>query len=38
MKTNRLFWWQHKIVMECLVNSGYSAHHAFHIAYKEMTK
>ena len=38
MKTNRLFWWQHKIVMECLVTSGYSAHHAFHIAYKEMTK
>ena len=38
MKTNRLFWWQHRIIMECFVSSGMSAHEAFHEAYKEMKK
>ena len=38
MKTNRLFWKQHQILMECFVSSGMSAHEAFHEAYKEMKK
>ena len=38
MKTNRLFWKQHQIIMECLVNGGMSAHDAFHESYKEMKR
>ena len=36
MKTNRLFWWQHRIIMESLVNSGIPVHQAFSLALKEM--
>ena len=36
MKTNRLFWWQHQIIMECLVNAGIPVNQAFSLALKEM--
>lgn len=36
MKTNRLFWWQHRIIMEYLVNAGIPVNQAFSLALKEM--